>query len=296
MKKLIVLLLALAFLGAGGWLLLSRVSGAGGQAVLKINSTPVATVFLNSQNIGKTPYEGKHPAREYTLKLIPESSTESVTSWEGKVRLTANLLTFVNRELKDSELTSSGEMLTLEKISGSKAQLAVLSNPDGAVVTLSGAEKGTTPLVVQDIEPGSYDLAVSAVGFGSRTLKVRATGGYKLTAEFQLGLKSMTASPSPSTTPESSPKASPKPSSSATSSATPKPSGSPPAKPYVQILETPTGFLRVRKQPSTDADEISRVNPGEFYKLLDEQNGWYKIAVKSDTEGWISGQYAEKFE
>jgi uncharacterized protein YgiM (DUF1202 family) len=61
-------------------------------------------------------------------------------------------------------------------------------------------------------------------------------------------------------------------------------------------LDTPTGFLRVRKEASTTAEEIGRVNPGEFFRLLDEQNSWYKIEFQTDKEGWVSGQYAQKFE
>ncbi len=66
-------------------------------------------------------------------------------------------------------------------------------------------------------------------------------------------------------------------------------------KPYIEILDTPTGFLRVRSEPSTTASESGRVNPKEKYPLLDEKSGWYKIKL-STGEGWISGRYAQKFE
>lgn len=62
----------------------------------------------------------------------------------------------------------------------------------------------------------------------------------------------------------------------------------------IQILDTPTGFLRVRSSPSTASSEITQVKPGEKYSLLEEKSGWFKIRVKEGQEGWVSGQYAKK--
>lgn len=300
MKKIILVVITLLIIGGGGFALL-RLRGSGGeeQGVLKVNSTPATTIFLDNQNIGKSPYEDKVKPGVYTLKLIPESSIESATSWEGQIEIKANLLTYINRELGESDVTTGGEILTLEKISGKQAELSVLSTPDGATVSLAGQEKGTTPLVIQDVDAGSYDLTVSMTGFKPRTVKVKTTAGYKLTASFQLvlsgdapvGSPEPSASEEPDSTPKASAKASPK--------STPKASaakGTPPPKPYVEILDTPTGFLRVRSEPSTSSEELGRVNPGEYYSLLDEENGWYKIQFGDEEEGWISGQYADKFE
>lgn len=308
MKKILILILGVVLLGGGGFLILKSRLGGGGQsqAVLKVNSTPAATIFLDGKDIGKTPYEDKVTPGEFSIKLIPESTVESIVSWEEKVRLFPSLLTYVNRDLGESEVTSGGEVLTLEKIAGKDGQIAVISTPDGVTITLSGSERGTTPKVLEGVEPGNYDLTVSSSGYVTRSVKIKTTSGYKLTAAFQLALVGESkASPSPSASPESSgakatPKASVKASPKATSepgaSSSPKSKASPPPKPYIQILDTPTGFLRVRKEPLTSAEELARVNPGEYYPLLDEESGWYKIEYESDKEGWISGQYAEKFE
>lgn len=61
----------------------------------------------------------------------------------------------------------------------------------------------------------------------------------------------------------------------------------------VQILATPTGFLNVRSAPSLSSSIKGKVNPGNFYDLLEEKTGWYKIKF-NNTEGWISSQYASK--
>lgn len=300
MKKVIILVVILLILiGIGIFFIRGRgVSQA--QAVLKVNASSPATIFLDNETIGKTPYEEKIKPGEYTIKLIPEST--SSISWEGKITLQPNLLTYVNRDLKESELTSAGEVLTLEKISGKDAEISVISTPDRASVTVGDKDYGTTPVVIRDLRPGDYDLTVTIANYAPRTVKIKTTEGYRLSAVFNLattGVAQASPSPvveaSPDTTPRPSGKVSPSPSGKAT----PKPSGaksSPPAKPYVEILDTPTGFLRVRAEASTAAEEVGRVNPGEFYSLLDESGSWFKIEYETNKEGWISAQYAKKTE
>lgn len=313
MKKLLIIAaLVLLLMGSGVFIFLKVRGGeTKAKAVLKVTSTPAATIFLDNQNIGKTPFEDKVDPGEFTLKLIPESTVDTVVSWEGRIKLSPNLLTYINRDLGDSDLTTSGEMLLLEKISGGKSKIAIISTPDAAKVKLSGVEKGTTPVVLENLDPGNYELSVFSSGFKERMVKVKTTAGFKLTAEFQLAVSSEknassspVVSPMPETTPKSTPKTSPrtsaKTSPEASTSATPRPKATPPAKPYVEILDTPTGFLRVRKDPGTSGEEIGRVNPGEMYSLLDEQTAsgtpWYKIEYEKGREGWITSQYAKKVE
>lgn len=62
----------------------------------------------------------------------------------------------------------------------------------------------------------------------------------------------------------------------------------------VKILPTGVGFLRVRSGPGTSFDEVVKINPGEEYPVLAEQNSWYKIRLKDGREGWITGQWAQK--
>ncbi len=307
MKKItLAVLLSIIVIGGVSFLLLKKVGQSKGQAILKVAANPTATIFLDNQNIGKTPFEDKVKPGEYTLKLLPESTVEAATSWEGKIALQPNLLTYVDRDLKDSELNSSGEQLTLEKISGSTAEVSVISTPDGAKVSVDGSDKGATPLVLHDLAAGNYDLAVSATGFVLRSVKIKTTNGYKLNAVFNLAAtgtalgasSSASPTPAPSTGTKPGTDASPKP--NATPAVTNKPKAPPPEKPYVEIEDTPTGFLNVRAEPSASAEIVSRVNPGEDYALLDEQTvadaPWYKIEYETNKTGWISGAYAKKFE
>jgi uncharacterized protein YgiM (DUF1202 family) len=67
-----------------------------------------------------------------------------------------------------------------------------------------------------------------------------------------------------------------------------------PTLPKVVIIDTPTGFLRVRSASSTASLEINRAIPGETYEMITETNGWFEIKLKDGKTGWISGQYAKK--
>lgn len=264
------------------------------QGELRVDSQPVATVFLDNKNIGKTPYKDKVTAGEYTIKLVPESATTQLTSWQGKVVIGQNLLTFVNANLSESELTTAIDVVWLEKISSKQSELSITTNPDGASVLVDDVSKGVTPLSVVDILAGDHAVSVTNIGFLSRSLKIKTTPGYRLIANLKLALSG--ASPivdaSPTASPPTGGKITPTP-KTATASAT---RSQDPAKPYIVIKETPTGFLRVRMEPSTSASESGRVNPGDKYTIVDSKTGWYQITFDGTNTGWVSGQYTEKVE
>lgn len=311
MKKLILIIIGLVLVIGGGVIFFTfGKNQTKGQAILKIDSTPQAQIFFDEKEIGTTPYENKVASGEHTVKLVSE--TGNAITWESKINLQANLLTYINRELNENELLSGGEILVLEKISGKKAELTVISNPDQATVTFDGTDSGITPLVISDKEAGNYELTVSYSGYKSRTVKIKTTSGYKLNANFQLAsisdvlasAASVSPTPAPSenlkSSPKASPKSSPKASLGASASASLKPKTSPPAKPYIQVLDTDTGYLNVRSEPSTSAEVLVKIYPGEFYTYVEEQktgdNIWYKIKYDGDKTGWVSAKYAEKFE
>lgn len=70
------------------------------------------------------------------------------------------------------------------------------------------------------------------------------------------------------------------------------PDPDPPAD-LVEILPTGLGYLNVRAQASTNAQQLLRVSPGDTYVLLETANGWLKIQV-GEVQGWISETYAKK--
>lgn len=265
-----VILLLLAALSFAGYKYFS--TQGGGMGGLRVVSTPTASVFIGEKLLGRTPFEDKIKTGDYIIKLIPEGTSQTVATWQGKVVVNSGVLTFVNRELGVNDLATSGEILTLEKITEKDAQIAVLSNPDSATVALDGQEKGSAPLILRNLSSGDHDVSVSSAGFNTRTVKVRTTEGYKLTASFQLSVAGGGEA-----------------SSSGTSSNTDNSD-----KPLVVIKDTPTGFLRVRIEPSTKATEAGQVKPGEKYPFLEETEGWFKIEYEEGKEGWVSSTYAEK--
>jgi len=263
---------------------------------LRVDATPTVSVFLDNKHLGRTPLREKVTAGEYTIRLVAESTTGETAPWQAKISVGANLLTFVNAVLSDSELSSAVDVLWLEKSVAGKPELSVVTNPDGASVVLDDVTKGITPITISDVVAGDHSLTVTSPGFLTRTMKVKLTSGYKLITSMKLAL-STSGSPegveasSAATTTDTltTPTPTLKSGATATSSATPQ-------KPYVTIKDTPTGFLRVRLEPSTSATEAGRVKPGEKYHMFSEKSSWYQISYDGTNKGWVSGQYADKTE
>lgn len=277
-KALIIILLFTVAIIFGGYKLIS--SATTGISGLKVFSNPPASVFLDDKLLGKTPYESQHPAGEYIIKLIPEESSADASTWQGKIRLLPQSYTVVKRDMGISELTSSGEIVTIEKIEGDDAEIEVSSVPDAASVLLDGAEKGLTPLTIKSVSPSEHEVAVLTTGFTGRSERVQTKSGYKLVIGFQLALARGTEVSTSSGTPD--------PGISTT------PRSEEPSRPYVLIKDTPTGFLRVRKEASTTASEVAQLKPEQKVPFLEEKNGWFKIVYEEGKDGWISARYAQK--
>lgn len=270
------------------------------KAALQVKSIPNAKVYINDEEKGTTPFEEKKLSPgEITLKLVPEVTAVSLSPWERKVKLVGGVMSVVNWEFGESEQSSAGEILTLEKSRDKEtASLSVVSIPDSAIVRLDGEARGFTPLTLNQITAGEREITVTSTGFKDRSIKAKLVDGYQLTANVKLA-KAEEEKKEEEEKPEATPTPTPKGAAKATPSPKPTPSGPtpiPPERPYVKIKDTPTGWLRVREKATTASEEIGRVNPEESYPLLDEEGGWYKIRFGEDKEGWISGKYAEKYE
>jgi len=283
----LVLVLVLAFL-----VIRAKFFGRPAPGALQISTTPKATVFIDGNQAGITPFfDDKISVGEHTIKLVPEITQDELVGWEGKVEITPNILTVINRELAASEASSSGEILSLEKI-GQKnvSSLAVVSTPDQAVVKIDGTPKGFTPVLVEELPPGDYQVVISSPGYRERTVSAHTVAGYKLTINVKLAQEIEGIQAEEPAEEEAGAETSPTPSPQST----PRPTVTPPAKPYIKVKETPTGWLRVRMGPSTASTEAAKIYPGEMYPYLEEEeNGWYKIEYEKDKEGWVSGVYAE---
>lgn len=282
MKKKLVILLVLILLFAGfvgvRFFLLNSQDAFG---KLRVVSTPSSTIFIDNVAAGKTPYEEKIKIGEYMIKLIPEATASQTASWQGKVKIYKNTLSFINRELGESDLSSGGEIFTVNRMEKTKdanmGEVYVETEPNGAIVYLDNDEKGVAPLILADVIKGDHELSVFMPGFLRRTQKVKINSGYRASTSFKLAVD-------PSQLPKQY-----DPTPQATDSA--KVTN---PKTMVTIEDTPTGFLRVREEPSVSASESGRVKPGDKFELLDEQDGWYKIEFEKEKQGWVYSQYSEK--
>lgn len=238
-------------------------------SALEVETVPESRVFLDGKEIGKTPFENdKLFPGEYTLSLLPEGNV-SFSAWQRKIRLNPHLLTYVSYLFGPTERESAGETLTLEATGGSKGEIVVLSDPDKVNISLDGENQGIAPKVLSGFTTGERQLNFSLTGYHERNLRVRTLIGHKLLVNVKLA-------------------------GEAEKEVQPQATGSASLK--VKILETPTGWLRVRSEPSLSASESGKVTPGSEYSLLEEENTWFKIRYEENKEGWISSEYAQKTE
>lgn len=306
MKRKILFIVGVLGILIVGFALIRFLSNRGPKyGELRVDSQTPATVFLDNKNIGKTPYKDKVAAGEYTIKLVSDSTTTQLASWQGKITVGQNLLTFVNANLSDTDLTTAVDVVWLEKITSKQSELSVTTTPDGATILVDDVSRGVTPLSIQDISPGDHSISVTNIGFLTRSIKIKTTAGYRVIANLKLALSGSAQNLSAPETASQSATLTVTPTTekiSPTGKLSPTPTvknGSTtldPEKPFVVIKDTPTGFLRVRIEPSTSASEAGRVNPGEKFSLLDTKSGWYQIKFDGTNSGWVSGQYAEKVE
>lgn len=242
-------------------------------AGILVKTTPSATVYINGEQVGKTPYEATRASGEILVKLVPDSGDKALAQYETRVTLNPKIQTIINRDFGESEETSQGETVSFERIGGKEASLAVVSVPDNAQVSIDGQLIGFAPYKTSAFAPGEHQIAVSAPNYIERTVSVRTLAGYKLTVVVKLA--STGEAQEPQITPQEQIKVS-----------------------MVEILDTPTGFLRVRAAASVGSEEVGQVKPGETYRYLetDEATGWYKIEYEKAKEGWVSNQYAKLVE
>lgn len=264
MKKVVIWILVLVsilalivrFFPKGAEILLGTKQRSG----LSVLSKPEGvTVFLDGVEAGKTPFEDKNlEVREYTVKLDKDGSI-----WQGKMKLSNGTVSVVNRDLTKDTPSQSGEVLTLEKGQG----LTVISNPSESEVEIDGKVLGKTPVTL-NVEAGEHTILVSHPNYFKRSIRANLPTGFNLTISVDLGISEadLTAvvTPTIKITEE------------------------------VEVLDTPTGFLRVRDKASLNGKELTRVKPGDSLILLEELGDWVRVRLSDNTEGYVSSTYVEK--
>lgn len=246
------------------------------KGALQVTSSPPSKVYLNGKVVGQTPLckcELKDMVQEgsYTIKLVPLDSNFS--PFEQKIKISKKVLTVVDRNFASLGL-ETGSIISLVPIQDKKdAQISVVSFPGDSQVFLDNNIQGQSPLVLKNITDSDHELKLTRDGYKDKIIRIRTVLGYKLEALVFLGLNPDIAT---------------KNAASASSQAASF------KKAKVLILDTPTGFLRVRQESTVASAEITQVKPGETYDLLEEKSGWFKIQLKDGKEGWVSSQYSKK--
>ena len=245
---------------------------------MQITSSPNSKAYLNGKPIGNTPLckcELKDMITEgdYTVKLIPVNG--NFEPFEQKITISPKVLTVIDRNFGEKGMENAS-IISLSKIDDKKdAQISVVTFPQDSQVFLDSDLQGQSPLLLKNITDSDHELKVIKEGYKDKIVRIRTVLGYKLDTIIYLGINPNIASTS--ATSVSSPSAFLQQNS-----------------PMVTILKTPTGFLRVRQEPSVSALEITQVKPGEKYPLVEEKTGWFEIMLTNQTLGWISSQYAAK--
>lgn len=272
MKRILVLLLGLVLIASGGISFLFRDKFIGGKAGLLVESVPASTVYIEGEQVGTTPYQAERFDGEISLRLVPIATDGPLATWNAKVVLTEGVMTVVGREFGGTDEESQGEIMSFEKIPSTAAELVAVSTPDAAAFFIDGINKGFTPKKVENVGVGEHRLVFSHPGFLDREIVVKTEAGYKLVVTSFLARDKNFVQERKDEEVSQEKKA------------------------MVEILDTPTGFLRVREKASTGSAELGQVGPGESFELIEEgsDGAWFKIKYEKDKEGWVSSTYSKK--
>ena len=227
---------------------------------VEIVSNPMAKVYINGIEKGMTPYKD-NSLKPGVIEIKLDNNNGNF--WERKIKLENNVTSVINWTL--GEEGDGGYILSMEK-TGKKGGILVNSNPGGAMIYLDGELKNSTPALIEEVGGGDKKLSISFPGYKSVNLIIKVVDNYQLIVDTKLEKEDVLV---PSQIPTKS------------------------LEPRLKILETETGWLRVRDAANNNGIEIGRAKPGEIYELLDENTDWYQIKFE-EKSGWISTKYAEK--
>ena len=161
---------------------------------LKIETSPEAEVLLDGRSLGKTPLQQKNlKVGAYNLTLranlntLPKApgatASAQAVEFKQKIDLQPSAVTFVKYEFAPQVSFSSGEILGLREGAG----ISVVTNTDGAEISLDGTSIGNSPLS-QIVEPGVHTLKVSKDGYLTREVEVNIEEEFRLAAWVSLAL------------------------------------------------------------------------------------------------------------
>lgn len=236
------------------------------KGLLYVDASLPSDVYIDGIRKGKTPYESEEREGEALVRIVPDA--DEGLSYEARVKIVEGVRTIVRRMFEEGVETSSFEIISFERNWSSYASVSVVSVPDGSQVFIDGQNIGYTPIRLNNVLDGKHIIRVHADGFGEKEIEIIPVSGYNLT--YFVGLSRVPQEESSDTSLDVEEEV------------------------FVSILDTPTGFLRVRQEPNLNSVEMTRVLSGEKYRLseINYENGWFRIFLDNNELGWISGEYA----
>lgn len=265
-------------------------------------------VYLDDLHLGQTPIQiSDLKPGSYRIKLDPGDGSKM---YEGPIKLYSGTVSTVLWSFTGTQPTGTGEILELEPLpSKSRAELSVITIPEGSTVQLNNTTYGLSPVILDEAEPGQYSLTLNAVGHVKKTIAVRIEAGHRLHIFSRLERSGDSLSGDTAPIPAADETST---DTSATAEATPAPGQTltpPTPRPTpgtttatssatisgasLTVKETGTGWLRVRSAASSAGTEVARVDVGTTHSVKQIQNGWYEIEYEPGKTGWVSGQYVD---
>lgn len=278
-KKILSTLLAILGISLTGFVLLSFLGLFNEQeSGILVESNPNAKVYIDNVEVGSTPYESNLKAKEITLKIKPSYDGLLVMDdYETKINLVPGIRTIVKRTFGFDDESTSGVVVSFEKIGGQSSFVTVVSTPDNAEIVIDNRRYGYTPLRV-NLPAGDHTLSVVLDGYIGKTLPIKVYKGFKLTASVKLAKSEVVERQELAEV-----------LSVETASLS-----------MIKINKTDIGFLRVRSGANTGFPEVGQVKPNERYDVIEEgENGkWFKIRFLNtegvETEGWVAAEFVTK--
>lgn len=257
---------------------------------LQVTANPQAEIFMDNKSLGQTPViQTGLKSGTYNIKIAAINNT--LSSWEGKVTLNPGAITVIDRQLASDPTKSHGYTLSFEKLTNKTAtEVNLVSFPDTVSAMIDGAPVGFTPFKSDSIASGAHTFTLTSPGYQDMVIKASVQAGHRLVINAQLAMSVIT--PTPTLEPSSSVIPTP----GIPTEITPLPKQATNAailKPYVQILATSTGWLRVRAAADPNSAEITKVNPGDKFPYFSTANGWHQIEYQKGLKGWVSASYTK---
>lgn len=269
-KTVFLIIILLVVLAGGGLALIGSFSPKPGG--IRVETTPKASVYINGSFVGETPYTGAFKAEKINLKLVP--GDPALVPFETSITLTPGVETAVGRNFGTTEDSSSGYVISFEKSKKDTTSLVAVSTPDNAQVLIDGVSRGFSTYETTTIAPAMHEVAIKSPGYRDFSMNIKTIVGYRMTfyAKLPQGQPQNQAEEVQKTLVKT-----------------------------VKILNTATGFLRVRTEPGNKGTEVAQVKPGETFPYLDTdiETGWIEIQYEASKSGlpagltgWISGDFA----